>query len=413
MYYIRRFKFHRLKVRLMTGPALLNHPANPLAKFRGNRLPSICFVAQYAYGAMMGGSGGHMGGIERQQSLMARWLAAHGFQVSMLTWDEGQADELVADGVRLIKLCQRNEGIPGLRFFHPRWTSLYRALRIADADIYYHNSAEYVTGQVAAWCRRHRRKFVYSVASDPACDTRLPTLPKVYERAFYRYGIHRADRVIVQTRLQQQMLRAGFGLDSVIVNMPCPGPSASEYEEPRPPAPGQGCVLWVGRMSPVKRIELLLDVAAAIPEIRFVLAGGAEFETPYSRGILARARTMSNVTLMGRVARDLMPKVYREASCLISTSSHEGLPNTFLEAWSYGLPVVSTVDPDRLISEKALGVVAADRDGLIDGIRYLIEDPTRWIQASRNARRYYTANHTIDESMRRFQATFLDLLGTP
>lgn len=351
-----------------------------------------------------------MGGIERQQSLMARWFAANGFRVSMLTWDEGQADHLVVDGVRLIKLCQRNEGLPGLRFFHPRWTTLYRALEIADADIYYHNSAEYVTGQVAAWCRRHGKKFVYSVASDPACDPTLPTLHKFYERAFYRYGIRHADRVIVQTRWQQKRLRDGFNLDSVIVKMPCPGPSTAEYREPSPPSP-TGCrVVWVGRMSKVKRLELLLDVAVAAPEIHFVLAGGSEFETPYTLEIIARARTIPNVTVMGRVAREMMPKVYGEASCLILTSSHEGFPNTFLEAWSHGLPVLSTVDPDRLISEEGLGVVASDRDSLVKGIRSYVEDSNRWIQASRNARSYYLAHHTVEETMRRFKETFLQLL---
>ena len=52
--------------------------------------PRVCFVSPFAYGALAGVDTGHIGGIETQTSLMARWLAARGCSVSMVTWDEGQ-----------------------------------------------------------------------------------------------------------------------------------------------------------------------------------------------------------------------------------------------------------------------------------------------------------------------------------
>jgi hypothetical protein len=136
----------------------------------------ICFVAHNAYGAMAGGRSGHIGGVERQTSLMAKWLAVRGYRVSMLTWDEGQDNGAEIDGVRVFTICPRTAGLPGLRFFRPRWSGLMAAMKRADADVYYQNCAEYVTGQVGLWCRRHGRKFVYSVASDPDCDRRLPKM---------------------------------------------------------------------------------------------------------------------------------------------------------------------------------------------------------------------------------------------
>ena len=61
---------------------------------------------------------------------------------------------------------------------------------------------------------------------------------------------------------------------------------------------------------------------------------------------------MPNVTLHGRVERERMPSLYQDALCLCCTSVLEGFPNTFLEAWSVGLPVVSSFDPDHLIAER-------------------------------------------------------------
>src|SRR3990170_9062850 len=194
---------------------------------------NICIIAHLAYGAIMGGGTGHAGGVEHQTTLTARWLAAQGHRVSLLTWDEGQADEEYVDGVLVIKMCRQDEGFPGVRFFYPRWTTLNRALKKANADIYYHNCAEYVTGQVALWCQLHRRRFIYSVARDTECELISVDTRKYYDRIFYKYGLRRADQIIVQTRKQQQMLLHNYALESIILPMPCLGILDKENQRSR------------------------------------------------------------------------------------------------------------------------------------------------------------------------------------
>jgi glycosyltransferase involved in cell wall biosynthesis len=379
---------------------------NPTASQSGK--PSICLVAHFAYGAMSGGAAGHIGGVERQTTLMARWFVAQGYPVSLLTWDEGQADAVVIDGVRVIKMCRREAGIPGLRFLHPRWTSLNRALRRADAEVYYHNCGEYVTGQVALWCRFHGRRFVYSVANDPGVDPRLPDLPKMREQLLYRYGLCHADRVIVQTRSQQRMLRDGFGLDSVVIPMPCPSFTVEEYHPPRPPGSESAHILWIGRVCRQKRPDRLLALAERCPHLRFDMVGPPG-EDDYSRQVLEEAGGVGNVTIYGGVPRAGLSEFYRRAACLCCTSDYEGFPNTFLEAWSYGLPVVSTFDPDGLIVSMGMGVSAAGVDELAAGLCGLLISPERWREASANARQYYLDNHTMERTMPLFERVFIDV----
>jgi glycosyltransferase involved in cell wall biosynthesis len=354
-----------------------------------------------AYGAISG-QVGHIGGVERQTSLMARWLAGHGWRVSLVTWREGLADDEMIDGVHVIKLCTARAGWPGVRFFHPRWTSLTAALRLADADVYYHNSAEYVTGQVALWCRRHSRRFVYSVASDPACDARLPTLKRLRERMLYRYGLRRADRLIVQTRTQHDMLREGFGLDSVVLPMPCRGPDDAEFEPPVPPAPDRLRVVWVGRIAWMKRLELLLDAAEAIPQVQFDVAGRPDPEDDYTRALRVRAEALPNVRMLGAVPWEDVGTIYEGALCLCCTSIFEGFPNTFLEAWARGVPVVSTFDPDGLITRRQLGASVDTRDGLVQAIQGLT-DARVWARCSEQARAYFTGYHATHVAMSRFE----------
>jgi glycosyltransferase involved in cell wall biosynthesis len=367
---------------------------------------SICFIAHMAWGEMAGGRTGGFGGIQRQLSLMARWYAARGHSVSLLTFDEGQPEEVVIDGVRVIKMCQGEAGLPGLRFFHPRWTSLVRAMRRADAEVYYQNTAEYVTGQAAHWCRTNGRGFVFSVANDWDCEPDAIRRMGLRDRALYKYGIRHADAIVCQTRHQQTLLRETQDVDSVVIPMPSP-PIGGDIE-PTPPDEAKPRVVWVGRIVEAKRLELLLDLAQLAPEVTFDVAGAPTRTTAYSTAVVERARTLSNVRLLGRVEREQIPALYQGAACLCCTSVHEGFPNTFLEAWCQGIPVVSTFDPDGLIAARKLGGVANDADGLLKEVRRMISRET-WRDASMNGRAYYLANHEPGVVIPKFEEVFLNV----
>lgn len=372
------------------------------------RRPSVCIVAHKAYGAIAGGASGHAGGVERQTAMLARWLAQRGFAASLVVWNEGQPDSTMIDGVRVIAMCPQHAGIAGVRFFHPRWTSLWRALRQADADLYYHNCAEYITGQVALWCRRHQRRFVYSVASDPECDPRLPMLPRFRERALFRYGLRHADRIIVQTARQREQLRHGWGIDSQLLKMPA---TLEPRRSPTPAAGRQSRVVWVGRISAEKRLDRLLAIAARLPHLTFEIAGGVDAGFAAGASLIEQARARPNVKVLGQVARDRMTEVYEGATCLLCTSDYEGFPNTFLEAWAHGVPVVSTIDPDGVIAAHRLGYAEAGEAGLARRIDQIDADPAEGAAIGRRARSYVDQHHSPAAALAAFEDAFREVIA--
>lgn len=365
-------------------------------------MPKICFIANNAYGAFAGIDTGHTGGIEKQTSLMARLFASQGYPVSMITWDNGQDDGVEIDGVHLYKLCRRDAGLPILRFFWPRWTSFNAAMKRADADIYYYNCGDLGLGQVAMWCRRHGKKSVYSVASNPDCDVALPVLKYFRERFLYRYGLTNADAILVQNQTQQKMLEDGFNLKSKIIPMPCkalgPKLKLDITNETR--------ILWVGRISKEKRFEWLLDVAEKCPNITFDVLGASNTNSDYSINLIQRAKNISNVIMHGRVAHADIAKFYCQANVLCCTSEYEGFPNTFLEAWSVALPLVTTFDPDAIVARNDIGWTATSKGELIAGIREAISDRDKWKACSGNALSYYLANHTVEACMSKYADVF-------
>ncbi|SVD87452.1 uncharacterized protein METZ01_LOCUS440306, partial [marine metagenome] len=261
------------------------------------------------------------------------------------------------------------------------------------------------------WCVWHRRRLVFSIASDPACDGSMPLLRRKIDRLLYRFGVRNADLLISQTRKQQQMLQEGFGRHAEVVPMPCPSVAdAQQNSSGLPPSKtSPGSVIWVGRAVELKRFEWFLEIAAALPSVEFEVAMALNEQTPYTSALLSQAASITNVKVHLRVPREKMSALYRRATCLVCTSRYEGFPNTFLEAWSCGIPVVSTVDPDGIIESRGLGSVATDLPGLIRAVRKLLSDSKVWLGASEKARQYYEKHHTVDTAMSKFETAFLTL----
>src|SRR5205823_3105334 len=126
----------------------------------------------------------------------------------------------------------------------------------------------------------------------------------------------------------------------------------------------------------------------------------------YVNGIAARAATLPNVTMFGAATRDQIDELFARAACLCCTSDHEGFPNTFLEAWSHGCPVVTTWDPDDIIAKHGLGTVATDAAGLAVALREVCAPASRREEVSATARKYFRENHAIEEVMPRFENVF-------
>jgi glycosyltransferase involved in cell wall biosynthesis len=355
--------------------------------------PRVCFVSLNGFGEISRTPTGHSGGSERQMAMMARWFAAQGYAASMVTWDLGAPDGATYEGVRVFHACRPHEGLRGVRFIHPRWTSLNAAMRRAEADVYYYHLGDMRLGQVALWCRRQGRGLVYSVASDADCEPE-----RLRERSW------RERAMIAQTQRQADLLRTHFGVRATPLPMPCgfESPPEALLRARRPDAPLH--VAWVGRFVELKRLEWLLELAERHPDVQFEVAGGSNQASAYADGLTARAARLPNVRLHGRVGRDGMAEIYRRCDLLCCTSEFEGFPNTFLEAWSQGTPLLTTFDPDGIVAARGLGWAAQTVDELSAALLEAQRDADGWLRRSRAGVEYFRTNHALDPAMRRVEA---------
>lgn len=360
--------------------------------------PSICFVALRAYNVLSERKDlNHTGGAEVQQLQIAKWLVRRNYTVSIVTLDHGQPDGMIIHGIKVFKAYAEKDGLMGLRFVYPRWYKLWAAMGRANADVYYQRSAECETGQVALWCRLHRRRFIFAVANDSDCDSSLYALTTWRDKILYRLGLRFAGIVTAQTSTQQELLRLNMGVESVLIRNCCQNSNSETLQGKAFEVPeGPIRVLWVGRLAKQKRLEWLLDVAERCSDIIFEVICGANRNSEYVEFISDRAARITNVRMRGFVPHAEMEGYYRRCHILCCTSSYEGFPNIFLEAWSLGIPVISTFDPDGIIKTNGSGWVVQNVEEIISCLKGVIRSPSILVGASKAARECYLKNYTPD-----------------
>jgi glycosyltransferase involved in cell wall biosynthesis len=253
-----------------------------------------------------------------------------------------------------------------------------------------------------------RRRFIFCLASDANFGAHLRAGRLGLEGKIYQYGLRRANRVIAQTLCQKEGLLQATGLQSEVIPMAVVPPfTRAGYASPASPPH----VLWVGRITPGKRLEWLLEAARRSPEIIFDVVGTPNKDSEYATAILAAAASLPNVQVHGRASNEQLVSLYRQATVLCCTSTLEGFPTTFLEAWSCGIPVVTTFDPDGVVARYGLGEVATDMESLVSGLANALHDSARCEAWSSAARKYYLENHALETVSRRFQQMVQQVLG--
>lgn len=338
-----------------------------------------------------------VGGEPVQQTLLGRALARRGHDVSMVVADHGQPDGVECSGIRVFKAYRLDAGVPVLRFIHPRWTGLWSALMRADADVYYTSCAGMEVGVLALFCRHFGKRFVFRSASDADCDKSRLLVRYARDRWLYGYGLRRADAILVQSSAQAQALLRSYGLKSrvagMLVNIPASVPSHDLD------------VLWVGNIRQLKRPDRLLELAAQLPQVNFHMVGGAlpAEEALYDQ-VREAAADMSNLCFHGRLSYRDANAMYGRARLLVNTSDVEGFPNSYLQAWISGVPVVTLIDPDSVIEREGLGVAARAPDQIAGAIARLLGSSRAWQAASDRCSRFMAREFGDD----RILSTYLD-----
>jgi 1,2-diacylglycerol-3-alpha-glucose alpha-1,2-galactosyltransferase len=137
-------------------------------------------------------------------------------------------------------------------------------------------------------------------------------------------------------------------------------------------------VLGVGQLEGRKGVEDFLDIAAAVPDARFVWAGGRPFGA-LTEG-LARinsriAHAPRNALFPGMFDLDEMPEIYAAADLFLFPSYQENCPMAPLEAAASGIPVIFRNLPEYETLYLKPYLKASDTPEFIGMTKKMMNDP--------------------------------------
>ncbi len=333
------------------------------------------------------------GGAELQVALIARKLARRGHEAVLLGTDTGQPDGAVWEGIKIRRGGRYGTG--GLLDTLAAWPVIHRVLREERPDFVVVYGWTALLYALAWWRRVVPFKLVFVCALDAEIDGDFRRRHPVRGFLFHR-GMRKSDARLSITEDEAELFRRQGMSCSVVRHLLREPVFAVEAVKALD-------LLWVARCEDVKRPHLFLDLAEALPQAHCRLIC-----TPHDRELFAavkeRASRIPNVEFVEGVAyRDIQGQ-FNQAKVFVNTSSHEGVPNTFLHAGLGRAAIASLeIDPDGMFDTFAAGVQAhGDFERLLAGVKELLENPHKLSAAAEESSRYVREWHDNERNMAAF-----------
>ena len=150
-------------------------------------------------------------------------------------------------------------------------------------------------------------------------------------------------------------------------------------------------VCFLGRLDPEKNPEKFIEIARALPDIKFIMAGKAQ-DPNRDRKISKAIHGISNLEHMGFVDGSDKDRLLEKAWVLVNTSHVESLPVAFLEAAAHRCAILSPHDPDGFATRFGYHVTGGD---YVSGIKWLIGDD-HWREMGDKGYMYVSEVHELD-----------------
>ncbi|MBK5287383.1 MAG: glycosyltransferase family 4 protein [Acidimicrobiia bacterium] len=326
------------------------------------------------------------GGSEVHASTVARLWAEAGIEVTMRTsFAAGHAQMGWRNGYRVIRKAGRYMVFPRAAFSE---MMCWHGGRDGLVEIW--NGMPFMS---PLWARTPHVTWLHHVHADMWNMTLPPklaalgrTLESTIAPKFYR-----RTPVVTLSNSSKHELVDELGFRPSMVHVVPPGidprfsPGGTKSETP--------LVVAVGRLVPVKRFDLLVEVLVALherhPAMEAVIVGEG-YRREQLEMQIHEAGAERYIHLRGRIDDDEVIDLYRRAWVLTSASAREGWGMTVTEAAACGTPAVVTriAGHSDAVSEGESGLLGHGRDELVNGLDRVLADPGLRDRLSTGARRH-------------------------
>ncbi|WP_321373616.1 glycosyltransferase family 4 protein [uncultured Draconibacterium sp.] len=201
------------------------------------------------------------------------------------------------------------------------------------------------------------------------------TINSKYKKVYF-YLFQKADIILVLSEYWKNELQKVFKLENKIKVLynPCSNPDFSTKHNK------QKHILYAGTINARKGyadlIKAFSQISNKLPDWKIVFAGNGEIEK--AKLLAKQLQVDTQIVFLGWINGSEKSKAFQQASAFCLPSYAEGFPMAILDAWAYGLPVVTT--PVGGLSDvlrdgkNALVFTPGDIEKLAQQLQKIVED---------------------------------------
>lgn len=238
-----------------------------------------------------------------------------------------------------------------------------------------------------------------------------------WRRKVYNYLFCSADRVVVLSEFWRQFVEKEFpGAKATIIYNPCTAEVKHVELESCVKPSNVHSILYAGTLSERKGYADLMRAFASIakkyPSWRLLFAGNDV--TGNAAALVKGLGIDSQVELLGWVSGDAKDRSFKGAEVFCLPSYAEGFPMGVLDAWAYGLPVITTPVggiPDVAIDGKNMLLFnPGDIEGLANCLERIITDEDLRKSIAKESINFAVTTFNIDTINRNVGLLYEELL---
>jgi glycosyltransferase involved in cell wall biosynthesis len=203
----------------------------------------------------------------------------------------------------------------------------------------------------------------------------------------FRVGIKLTNCFVVQNKFQKEQLNLNYNKVSIII----PNIWRNDKFLVKENLP-LNSILWVGNFRHQKRPEWFIGLAKSLPDQNFLMIGFPN-DIELFKKVKELANNVENLKIIDGLPFKKTASFFTKAKLFICTSRHEGFPNTFLQAWSNAVPVISSVDPSDIIQKNNLGALVHTEEQLLRSTKRLLANDKLFMEYQKNINQYFSGNH--------------------
>lgn len=329
--------------------------------------------------------GSREGGVEVVVTELARRMAALGHEVTcydrtgadVMTGDAADGRERTVDGVRVVPVKTIDK--KGLAALSSSYFATLAAIKGRPDVIHYHAEGPCVPLPLA------KRAGIRTAATIHGLDwqrAKWGRLASAYIKMGEKAAATKADGLIVLSEGVRRYFMEAYGREAVFI------PNGVDAKEALPASvinekwnlERDSYLLYLGRLVPEKRPELLIEAFRALDtNKRLVIAGGSSDTLGYEKELHAAAQGDNRIVFTGFVNGEPLAELYSNCYAYVLPSDVEGMPMSLLEAMAYGRCCVTSDIPEcaDVLAGNGVTFEKGSADSLQSALRGLLADAGR------------------------------------